>query len=254
MPEALKRQIGPFPLWVWATIAGGTFLVVLLLKGRGTTQTQNQTQNSGESEDELPGSVGPAGPQGLTGEAGPPGEQGIQGEAGLQGEKGDVGERGQTGIQGIQGIQGLRGLQGIQGVAGQSAPKAPPRPSCDIRGWTPLYDPNTNKWMQHGIYVSKPTTTPTKGKEWGWDTVYCRWIQKDAGAKGPGLPTIDYSMGSEGGFSQMDVPAIALMMSDANVAHNEQIIPVPRIVENIPVMPHTPPRSLQRSNGRPFHG
>ena len=65
----------------------------------------------------VPGSPGPAGPQG------DPGPQGPQGDPGIQGPEGPVGPQGVTGSEGPQGQQGAQGEQGIQGLPGQQGPQ-----------------------------------------------------------------------------------------------------------------------------------
>ena len=219
----LKKRIGPFPVWVWGAMAGGTFLVVLLLS---RARAGSKTTETGDSENENPSTQDSSGVNTTY----------IQGEKGEKGEKGEQGEAGKTAT-------------------------APARPECDVQGWTPLYNPNSNTWTKWGVYVSKPTTIAPLGKRWDWSPSGCRWQYFDIGqaAYGPSpflrkeTPVIDYSYGGEGGLSQQNVPAIGLMATDiASPTPTQRIGTTTQ--EAIPVMPHTPPRPLDRSYGRPFHG
>jgi Collagen triple helix repeat (20 copies) len=85
----------------------------------------------------LPGGVGPTGPQGATGPTGPagstgpqgatgpPGAQGPQGVAGPAGATGPTGPQGAPGVSNIPGPAGPPGATGPQGPAGATGPQGP---------------------------------------------------------------------------------------------------------------------------------
>lgn len=100
--EAATRKIGPLPVYGWALVVGGGFLLLRVLGGGG---------GGGGIE-------GPPGESGLPGEPGAAGERGEQGLEGLPGEPGLPGERGATGATGATGARGATGPSGTAALPG----------------------------------------------------------------------------------------------------------------------------------------
>jgi len=89
--EAVTRKLGPFPVWMWAIIIAGSYLVWKLVHGGGSSTTTYIPVGTGS----VGGSTGTdTGTGSNIGEQGPAGETGAQGPAGAAGAQGAQGKPG----------------------------------------------------------------------------------------------------------------------------------------------------------------
>lgn len=154
--EAVTRKLGPLPVWGWAAVIGGGFLVVRFLGGGSGTAGG------------ITGGTGPTGPAGEPGEPGAPGEQGLEGIPGLPGEPGIPGEPGPEGIPGLPGLPGEPGPTGEAGPTGPTGPAGPAGPAgrpdiaytnllAQLFDWYAQYD-RTRNYIQ-SLQISGGTVT-----------------------------------------------------------------------------------------------